>query len=67
MLPNYNDYVIYGNTVVLCEGRWPEKSQAACSWLVDRLDNQVERRKRLPPTSFSFSPFQNFILTIWTG
>lgn len=42
-LPNYNDYVIYGNTLILCEGRWPEKSQDACNWLIDRLEKQVTR------------------------
>jgi hypothetical protein len=42
MLPKYNDYVIYGNTVILCQGPSTESSQEACMWLVDRLEKDSE-------------------------
>ena len=36
--PNYMDYVIYGNTIILCGGLSILDSQTACLWMLDRLD-----------------------------
>ena len=36
--PKYSDYAVYGNMVMLCEGKTVAESQAACNWLIDQLD-----------------------------
>ena len=39
-VPKYMDYAVYGNIVMLCEGKTAAESQAACRWLIDQLDQQ---------------------------
>ena len=35
--PNYADYVIFGNVIMLCQGDAPEQSTATCNYVIKAL------------------------------
>lgn len=41
ILPKYLDYAVYGNTVMLCQGRTTLSAQSACEWLIGQLGSVV--------------------------